>query len=83
MRIGKYITGVKIKFNKKDNEEFITEFSDEIESSLLLVGLCETIDDVCKHYNINTKDILNAYINFKEVKPKKTRGRPRKENKGE
>lgn len=81
MRLGKYITGAKIRFNKMDNGEIITEFSSEVEGNMLLTGLFALITDVCDYYNISTKETIKAYLETMNDTPKKRRGRPRKENK--
>ena len=78
MRLGKYITGAKVRFNKKNNEEIITEFSSEVEGNMLLTGLFALISDVCDYYNISTKETIKTYLETIEEKPKNRRGRPRK-----
>lgn len=67
MRIGKYFTGVKIKYNKKDNHKFINIFSDEVDINIMLISLLEMVNDICKQYNVNTNDILKAYMKYGSV----------------
>lgn len=56
------ITGIKIEFNKEDNCYFENEFNNDIDYNLLIISLLETVNDICKKYNLDTNEQLKKYI---------------------
>ena len=56
------ITGIKIEFNKEDNCYFENEFNNDIDYNLLIISLLETVNDICKEYNLDTNEQLKKYI---------------------
>lgn len=61
------ITGIKIEFNKKDNNYFENEYSNEIDKYILIIALLETINDICKDNNLDTKEQLEKYIKMGSI----------------
>lgn len=61
------ITGIKIEFNKEDHHYFETAFDNDIDYNLLIISLLETVNDICKEYNLDTTTQLLKYIRLGSV----------------
>lgn len=61
------IKGINITFNKENNNYFENEFNENIDKHLLIIALLETINDVCKYYDLNTNEQLKKYIEMGSI----------------
>lgn len=61
------IEGIKIEFKEDKQEYFETEWNNDIDTELLIIALLETINDICKHYNLDTNQKLKRYISMGSV----------------
>jgi len=61
------IDGITIKFNKQDNCYFENEYNNEIDTNILIISLLETINDICKQYNLDTNEQLKKYIEMGSI----------------
>ena len=61
------ITGIKIKFDKKDNRNVVCEYNDNIDPYILIISLLETVNDICKRNDYDTNKQLLKYIEMGSV----------------
>lgn len=61
------IEGIKIEFNKENNNYFENQWNNDIDTDLLIISLLETINDICKEKRLNTKEKLENYIKMGSV----------------
>lgn len=59
--------GIKIEFNKQDNNYFENQWNNDIDADILIIALLETINDICKENNLNTNEKLKRFINMGSV----------------
>lgn len=63
----KMITGIKIEFKEDEHNYFENERNNDIEPEMLIISLLETINDICKEHNLDTKKQLERYIHMGSV----------------
>ena len=61
------IDGIKIQFNKENNNYFESEYNNDIDVYILIISLLETINDICGEYNLDTKEQLKKYIEMGSI----------------
>ena len=61
------IEGIKIEFNKENNNYFENQWNNDIDTDLLIISLLETINDICKEKGLNTNEKLENYIKMGSV----------------
>lgn len=61
------LEGIKIEFNKENNNYFENEWNNDIDADILIISLLETINDICKEKGLNTKEKLENYIKMGSV----------------
>ncbi len=61
------VDGIKIQFNKENNNYFEAEYNNDIDANILIISLLETINDICEDYNLNTNEQLKAYIKMGSI----------------
>lgn len=61
------VDGIKIQFNKENNNYFETEYNNDIDVNILIISLLETINDICEDYNLNTNEQLKTYIKMGSI----------------
>ena len=61
------IEGIKIEFNKEDNNYFENQWNNDIDTDLLIISLLETINDICNEKGLNTNAKLENYIKMGSV----------------
>jgi len=59
--------GIKIEFNKQDNDYFENQWNNNIDANILVIALLETINDICKENNLNTNEQLEKYMNMGSI----------------
>ncbi len=59
--------GIIIKFDKKDNCHFQNEFDNDINYNILIIALLETLNDICKEYNLDLKKQIKNYLELGSV----------------
>lgn len=64
---GRMITGINIKFSKKDTSFFETSFNTAVNTDKLIIALLETVNDICKDAGLNTNEQLKKYIQLGSV----------------
>ena len=60
-------TGIKIKFNTKNNRHVVCEYDNSIDPEILIISLLETINDICKENNFDINKKLLKYIQMGSV----------------
>lgn len=61
------VKGINITFNKENNNYFENDFNENIDKHLLIISLLETINDVCKYYDLDTNEQLKKYIRMGSI----------------
>jgi hypothetical protein len=61
------IKGIEINFNKQNNYYFENEYEDTIDPYILIISLLETINDICKDFDLDTNEQLKKYIKMGSV----------------
>ena len=61
------IEGIKIEFNKENNNYFENQQNNDIDTDLLIISLLETINDICKEKGLNANEKLENYIKMGSV----------------
>lgn len=61
------LDGIKIQFNKENSNYFESAYNDDIDVNILIISLLETINDICKDYNLNTNEQLKKYIQMGSI----------------
>lgn len=61
------IEGIKISFNKYDNNYFEDEYDNDIDCNILIISLLETINDICRDNNLNVNEELQKYIELGSI----------------
>ena len=61
------IEGIKIEFNKEDNNYFENQWNNDIDADILIIALLETINDICIEKELNTKEKLENFIKMGSV----------------
>ena len=54
--------GIIIKFDKENERKFYNEWNEKIDYNLLIISLLETLNDICKHYNLDIKQQMANYL---------------------
>ena len=61
------IEGIKIEFNKENNNYFENQWNNDIDADILIIALLETINDICIEKKLNTKEKLEKFIKMGSV----------------
>ena len=59
--------GIIIKFGEEDNCYFQNEFNRDIDYHILIIALLETLNDICKEYDLNFKKQIEKYLELGSV----------------
>lgn len=54
--------GIIIKFDKENERKFYDDWNKEIDCNLLVISLLETLNDICKYYNLDIKQQMEEYL---------------------
>ena len=54
--------GIIIKFDKENARKFYDDWNKKIDCNLLVISLLETLNDICKYYNLDLKQQIDTYL---------------------